>query len=153
MRNFFAMPPGSAVITNTTQGILAPQPSFFNQTGYLPSDIEMFLAQEGVTTVSSAPAYVAKYLHAVGPNTSVRGETELDIESVMGLAPGAHTLMWTLVFGPGTPYTDFAQLFVSLFYNVSVGGHNPLAPWGLRGRPLRHWCKAGTASDEQHLPA
>jgi len=98
----YNIPPNTLVKTNVTQCVVE-----FEQQYYAPSDLTLYFQQTGLPT--DTPVTV------IGPNdpTKPGGEATLDIEWIMGVAPGAATVFWSIDL-------------------PSPGGADPILEWALQ---------------------
>ncbi|ELR22000.1 Prokumamolisin, activation domain containing protein [Acanthamoeba castellanii str. Neff] len=94
----YNIPPNTLVTTNVTQCVVE-----FEQQYYAPSDLTLFLEQTGLPT--DTPVTV------IGPNypNQPGGEANLDIQYIMGVAPGAPTVFWSIYANSTVEIDDILQ--------------------------------------------
>ncbi|ELR18532.1 sedolisinlike peptidase [Acanthamoeba castellanii str. Neff] len=94
----YNIPPNTLVTTNVTQCVVE-----FEQQYYSPSDLTLFLEQTGLPT--DTPVTV------IGPNypNQPGGEANLDIQYIMGVAPGAPTVFWSIYANSTVEIDDILQ--------------------------------------------
>eukprot|EP01113_Clastostelium_recurvatum_P024683 TRINITY_DN2946_c0_g1_i1.p1 TRINITY_DN2946_c0_g1~~TRINITY_DN2946_c0_g1_i1.p1 ORF type:complete len:771 (+),score=171.84 TRINITY_DN2946_c0_g1_i1:2082-4394(+) len=104
LRSLYGVPQNS-IVTNQSfsQSVVE-----FEQQYYSPSDLALFLQEMGLNTNVTVPV--------VGPNdeTNPGGEANLDIQYIMGMAPGARTVFWSIAANTSAEIDDILAWAVAI---------------------------------------
>lgn len=117
LSSLYNIPAGQSVHSmNATQGVA----EFYGEY-YSNRDLAAFLALSGLRNASIPPANV---LYGTNDEEDPGGEAQLDVEYLMGLAPGAPTYFYSI--DTFNPYSSENEGFLTWLYYVGNETHPPL---------------------------
>lgn len=141
----YNIPPNTLVKTNVTQCVVE-----FEQQYYSPDDLTLFFEQMGLPTDTPVPLignvlilYPSRVKRlflkkATGPNNASNpgGEATLDIEYIMGVAPGTYLIPLVSTFFTQAELSQpYLQGAPTTFWSIdlpSPGGADPILEWAIQ---------------------